>query len=136
MAANTAPIYTRTPDIQWANIASANTAKDGTGTVATAFTADATEGGYVEKIVFRPLASVVATVIRVFINNGSTNATAANNTLFAEITLAATTNSETAAIAGVEVPLRFALPAGYKINFTLGTYSTGSVQGTVFGGKY
>jgi hypothetical protein len=136
MAANTAPIYTLLPDIQWGNAAAANTAKDGTGTVITAFTADATNGGYVEKIVFRPLAAVVATVVRVFINNGSTNATPANNTLVAEATLAATTNSEVAAIAGIEIPLRYGLPPGYRINFTLGTYSTGSVQGTVIGGKY
>jgi hypothetical protein len=136
MAANTSPIFTLLPEIQWANAAAANTAKDGTGTVATAFTADATNGGYVERIVFRPLGSVVATSVRVFVNNGSTNGTAANNSLIADVTLAATTNSEVAAIAGIEIPLRFGLPPGYKILFTLGTWSTGSVQGTVFGGDY
>ena len=137
MAANTSPIFTLSPDIQWGNAAAANTAKDGTGTVITAFTADATNGGYVEKMIFRPLGTVgTATAIRVFINNGSTNATPANNTLVAEVTLATTTNNENAAIAGVEIPLRFGLPANYKINFVLGAWSTGSVQGTVIGGKY
>lgn len=46
MAANNNPIYTRVADVQWGTtlITTANTAKDGTGTVLTVFTADATEG--------------------------------------------------------------------------------------------
>lgn len=136
MAANNAPIFTLLPVTGWGNTAAANTAKDGTGTVVTIFTADATNGGYVEKLIFRPLGAVVATVIRVFLNNGSTNATAGNNTLLFEFTLAATSTTEVAAIAGVEVPVRFAIDPGFKINFTIGTYSTGSVQGTAIGGKY
>jgi len=45
MTANINPIYTRSADIQRGATAvtAANTAKDGTGTVATVFTADATE---------------------------------------------------------------------------------------------
>lgn len=136
MTQNINPIYTQTPDIQWSNLAAANTAKDGTGTVGTIFSADPTNGGYVEKVIIRPLASVVATVVRIFLNNGSTNTVAANNTLIAEVTLAVTTNSEVAAIAGVEIPIRFALPPGYKLNWALGTWSTGSVQATAVGGKY
>ena len=136
MPANNNPIFTAIPEIQWGNLAAANTAKDGTGTVATIFTADATNGGYVEKIIVRPLAAVVATVVRIFVNNGATNATATNNSLIAEFTLPATTNSEVAAIAGIEVPIRFALPPGYKLNATLGTWSTGSVQFTTIGGDY
>lgn len=136
MAANTAPIYTATAAASWANLAAANTAKDGTGTVATIFTADATNGSYVERVVVRPLGSVVATAVRIFVNNGSTNTTATNNSLIAELTLASTTNSEVAAIAGIEFQLRIALPAGYKLLATLGTWSTGSVQLTALGGNY
>ena len=96
MAANTAPIYSRTPDVQWGAtaLATANTAKDGTGTVLTAFTADATEGGRIEKLKVRAIGSNTATVLRVFINNGSTNATPANNVLYVEQTIASTTLSE------------------------------------------
>ena len=43
MAANTAPIYSRTPVVGWGTLTTANTAKDGTGTVVTLFTADPTE---------------------------------------------------------------------------------------------
>ena len=48
MPANTAPIFTLTPDVQWGTttVATANTAKDGTGTVLTVFTAGA-NGSYV-----------------------------------------------------------------------------------------
>ncbi|MGH6907508.1 MAG: hypothetical protein ACREDX_06580, partial [Aestuariivirga sp.] len=110
MAANNNPIFTRLGDVQWAAAAltAANTAKDGTGTVATVFVADAAEGGFVHKLVARALGTNVATVLRVFINNGSANATAANNILFAEMTLPATTLSEVAAQAAYELALNMA----------------------------
>jgi hypothetical protein len=137
MAANTSPIFSRVPSLKWVNgITAANTAKDGTGTVDTVFTADATEGSYVERLVVRPRGSNVASVLRVFINNGSTNATASNNALFAELGLPATTNSEVAAIAGLAVPMNVALPPGYKINVTLGTAVAGGYVVTAAGGDY
>ena len=138
MAANTAPIFSLLGDVQWGatTIATANTAKDGTGTVLNVFTADATNGGFVQRIRFRAAGTNVATVARVFINNGSTNATAANNILFDEITLAASTLSEVAALAVYELPLNFALPPGYKINVTLGTTVVAGYFISVIGGKY
>lgn len=138
MAANTSPIYSLLGSIQWGSttVATANTAKDGTGTVLNVFTADATNGGYVEKVVFRAAGSNVATVARIFINNGSTNATAANNILFSEITLPSTTLSEVAALANQEVALGFALPPGYKINVTIGTTVAAGYYVSAIGGKY
>jgi hypothetical protein len=138
MPANTDPIYSRLADVQWGatTVATANTAKDGTGTVLTVFTADATNGGYVQRIRFRAAGTNVATVARVFINNGSANSTAANNILWDEITLSATTLSEVAALATYELPLNFALPAGYKINVTVGTTVSAGYYVTVIGGKY
>lgn len=138
MAASTSPIFSRTADIQWgaAAITAANTAKDGTGTVTTVFTADATEGGFVQRIRFRPAGTNIATVARVFINNGSTNATAGNNILWDEITLSATTLSETSALSTYELPLNFALPAGYKLNVVLGTAVSAGYYVSVIGGKY
>jgi len=138
MAANTSPIYSRVGDIQWGATAltTANTAKDGTGTVLTVFTADATEGGRVETITFRAAGTNVATVARVFINNGSTNGTAANNILYSEITLPITTLSEVAALTNQSITLGFALPAGYKINCTIGTTVAAGYYISVLGGKY
>ena len=138
MPANTTPIFTGTPDLQWATAAlsTANTAKDGTGTVATVFTADATNGCFIHKLVARALGTNVATVLRVFVNNGSANTTAANNALFTEATLAATTLSETAAQSAYELPLNLALPAGYRINCTVGTAVAAGYMLSVVGGKY
>jgi len=136
--ANTAPIFSSAGDIKWGTtpITTANVAKDGTGTVLTVFTADATNGGFVQRIRFRSAGTNIATVARVFINNGSTNATAANNVLFDEITLAASTLSETSSQVTNELPLNFALPAGYVLNITLGTTVAAGYYVSVIGGKY
>lgn len=135
---NTKPIYSRAPDVQWGTSAltTANTAKDGTGTVLTVFTADATNGGRVEKLKIRAAGTNVATVLRVFINNGSTNATASNNILYTEATIAATTLSEVAALADNEIALAIALPPGYKLNVTIGTSVSAGLYITAVGGKY
>ena len=137
MAANTQPIFSIAGDVEWGAtaITTANTAKDGTGTVLTVFTANV-DGAFVQRIRFRSAGTNIATVARVFINNGSTNATAANNILYDEITLAATTLSEVAALPVYELPLNFALPAGYVLNITLGTTIAAGYYVSVIGGKY
>lgn len=136
-APSNVPIYSRVGDVQWAApLTTANTAMDGTGTVSTVFTADATNGGFVQKLRLRPAGTNVATVLRVFINNGSTNTVATNNTLFEEISLPSISGAAAAATAGFEVPLGFALPPGYKINVTLGTTVVGGWVPTIIGGKY
>lgn len=138
MVANQNPIYTLSPDIQWGAtlLATANTAKDGTGTQLTVFTADATNGGYVSKITFRPTGTATASVGRIFINNGLTNATPANNILYAEVALPAITLSEIAAQPEYSMQLGFALPAGYKLNCTVGTTVAAGYAVSVLGGKY
>lgn len=138
MPGNTTPIFSKVGDIQWINgIATANTTTDLTsGTNYLAFTADATNGGYVQKIRFRALGTNVATVARIWINNGSSTGTAANNTLFDEISLAATTLSQTSALAIYEIPLNIALPPGYTIYITLGTTVAAGYCAQVIGGKY
>ena len=137
MPANTAPIFSRLAHNEWTNgVATANTAKDGTGTVDTVFTADATNGSYLQKLIVRPLGTNIASVLRVFLNNGSTNATAANNCLIAELSLPATTNSEVAAIAGFELPINLPIEAGYKVNVTLGTTVAGGYAISAHGGDY
>lgn len=140
MAANTSPIFTSVPVVSWAAagaLTTANTTKDGSsGTIQTIFTADATDGSYVAKIVARAAGTNVATVLRVFINNGSVNTSAANNKLYTELTLAATTLSEVAAQAPYEIPLNIALPAGYTIFVTIGTAVSAGYHITAVGGNY
>ncbi|MDE2444789.1 MAG: hypothetical protein KGO94_01340 [Alphaproteobacteria bacterium] len=141
MPANTSPIFSAKGAIQWnpAILSAANTAKDGTGTVATVFvgnTANNNSGNFVHKLIARSLGTNVATVLRVFINNGSANATAANNSLIAEMTLPATTLSEVAAQFEYALALNLALPPGYKLNVTLGTGVAAGYAVTVIGGEY
>lgn len=142
MAANTAPIYTRTADIQWITaITAANTTLDITsGTSYLVFTADATEGGFVREVRIKasPANNTAATVARIWLNNGSTTGTAANSALITEVTIPATTASNSAALPDIIVSLNMALPAGYRIYLTLGTAPGGSGQftATAIGGKY
>ena len=129
--ANNQPIFTSVGDVQWTTSAMtvANTTTNlAAGTIYLAFTADTTNGGYVQRIRFRTLGSNSnATVARIWINNGGATTTADNNTLFDEITLPTTT----------VLPLNFALPPGDRIYITLGQAPTSAGwQATVIGGKY
>jgi hypothetical protein len=134
---NTQPIFTASADTQWAvSAVTANTTKDlSSGTISLVFTAG-DKGGYVQRMRFRALGTNIATVARVFINNGATTATASNNVLWDEISLAATSISETSALATYEIPLNFALPAGYRLYVTLGTGVAAGYSITCIGGKY
>jgi len=138
MAANTQPIFSIAGEAQWSSgaITAANTTTDLTsGTIYAIFTGG-TNGSYIQRIRFRHLGTNVATVARVWINNGSTTGTAANNTLWDEITLAANTLSQTAAAINYELPFGFALPAGYVIYVTLGTAVAAGFKATIIGGDY
>ena len=96
MAANTSPIYIASNGTanSGATITTANTAKDGSGTVATVFTADATNGGYIKGLKVTPKATNVQTVLRVFITEGTSQTPA--RMFGGGVTIFATTNSETA----------------------------------------
>lgn len=138
MAANTAPIYSAKGIIGFSDavVAAANTTKDLTsGTIYLCHTA-AADGDFVERIRFRALGTNVATVGRVWVNNGSTTGTAANNRLIDEITLSATTVSEVASLVSYELPLGFVLPNGHRIYVTVGTVVAAGYHVTVFGGTY
>lgn len=142
MVANTLPIYTRTPDIQFVvDMTAANNTIDLTsGTTYTIFTADATEGGFVREVRLKanPSQSSAATVLRIWINNGSTVGTAANSVLFTEVGIPATTTSATQPQPDFIAPINLALPAGYKLIATLGTAPGGSAEFmcVAIGGKY
>jgi hypothetical protein len=139
MAANTAPIYSRSADVQWTtnNVVAANTTTDLTsGTIYTLFTADATNGGRVEKVIILARGTNVATVLRLWVNNGGATGTAANNTQVRDITVPATTVSQVAAVGALEVPLNIALPPAYVLIATIGTAIAAGLWVTVVGGKY
>jgi hypothetical protein len=144
MAINTTEIFPALQNVSWGKVATANTAKDGTGTVVTAFTAGSF-GSKIDQIKIRSLGTNIATVVRFFLNNGSTNETAANNALIHEVTVPATTVSETAAQRDIDVtikkgaavvcPIPF-LPAGYKINIVTSKTIAAGLEVSIHGWDY
>lgn len=128
----------------------ANTAKDGTGTVGTVTGAVGLNGGRIDSIKVRALGTNVASVLRLFVNNGGANSTPANNSLILEISLPATTLTEIASTSDIAITFndslyaqgvsnafpQLVLPAGYKINATIGTAVAAGWQITSVGGDY
>lgn len=137
--ANNQPIFSRVADVQWNTVIvqSANTTTDLTsGTIYPVFTADTTNGGYVQRMRFKPLGTNVATVARIWLNNGSATTTGSNNSLWDELTIVASTASQTSAQPVYEVPLNFALPPSYRLYVTLGTSGATGYDVVTIGGKY
>lgn len=136
---NLDPIFSKVPDIAFGGMmTAANTTADLTsGTSYLCFTAGGA-GSFVQRIRFRstPAGSTTATVARIWLNNGGATSTATNNTLFDEITLPVNTSSAVASTVGYDLPLGFALPAGWKIYVTLGTASANGWAASVVGGDY
>jgi hypothetical protein len=147
MAQNTSPIFPLTPVNSWVSGTAAtagtpgltaNTTTDLTsGTIyGPIFTGKAVDGSRLDFIKVRPLGTNVATVIRIWINNGSATGTAANNTLYLERTLNATTVSQTAEQPDIALPISLSIPAGYRIYATFGTAVAAGFHLTAVGGDY
>lgn len=63
-----------------------------------------------------PSGSTTASVIRVWLNNGSTNATAANNLYYDDVALPVTLYSSTASMATYTIDFKgLVIPAGWKV---------------------
>jgi len=81
MAANTSPIFVGTPKRPQARISTANTARDGTGTLTTIVTAG-TNGDFYKSVHIQPEVPIPSgDVVRLFVQAGGTG----NNELMAEI---------------------------------------------------
>jgi len=147
MAQNTNPIFPLIPVNTWVSGTAAtagtpgltaNTTTDLTAgtTYGPIFTADATDGSRLDFIKVRSLGTNVATVIRLWINNGAETTTAANNALYLERTLFTTTVSQTAEQPDIILPLNISLAAGYRVYATFGTAVAAGFHLTAVGGDY
>ena len=147
MAQNTNPIFPLTPVNSWVSGAAANAATPGVTANTTKdlssgtnygpiFTGKAVDGSRLDFIKVRALGTNVATVIRIWVNNGSATTTAANNALYLERTLSSTSVSETAELPDIILPLNISLPAGYRIYATFGTVVAAGFHLTAVGGEY
>jgi hypothetical protein len=147
MAQNTNPIFPLIPVNSWVSGVAANAATPGvtantttdltSGTIYGPIeTAGAVEGSRLDFIKVRALGTNVATVIRIWLNNGSVTTTAANNTLYMERTLSSTTVSQTSELADVIIPMNISLAAGYRVYATFGTAVAAGFHLTAIGGDY
>ena len=147
MAQNTSPIFPLVPEVLWVSGVAANAATPGvtantttdltSGTIyGPIFTADATDGSRLDFIKVRSLGTNVATVIRIWINNGAATTTAANNTLYLERSLSSTTVSQTSEQPDIILPMNISLAAGYRVYATFGTAVAAGFHLTAVGGDY
>lgn len=128
MPANSDPIFTKNGKIGSVLVTAANTSSQGGGTIGTdiflAFTADATNGSFVQRVRLIPTATTptttTATVARVFISSVTSGTTTSANTyLWDELTLpAVAADNASAAVMEFDILLGFALPASYTILIT------------------
>jgi hypothetical protein len=145
MSANKDPMFSRQGDLSTnsgTGMAQPITlaANDFTGAGANnvlVFTADSSNGGFISRLRLKAAGSNVASVLRIFINNGATNATATNNLFFGEIALPITT----ALASGnsgpdLDYPLNLALNPGFRIYVGLGTAVAGGWVVTPVAGRY
>jgi hypothetical protein len=136
MAANQNPIFPLTPNISWTgNLTTGTNNYDGTSGVTLGYTAGA-NGSFLQNVIAKAAGTNVQTVLRIFINNGSANGTAANNAFFREFTLAATTASSNSATQAYEFPMNILIPAGYRLYAVLATTVAAGFQISFMGGDY
>lgn len=131
-----------TPQIQAANfggignaaLTTANTAKDGTGTVVTIFTAGA-DGSILNRIRYAPAGTNVPSVLRIWINDG-VGLTATDSILWRERDLPATTLTEVASQLEYVIECGLKLPAGYRVLCAIGTSVAAGWYVSAEGGDY
>ena len=123
MAQNITPIYLLKGDLAQdaANTISpviVNAANDVTGAGANnilIFTAGV-DGSFIQRIRFKPVGTnSAASMIRLFLNNGSANTTATNNSFLDEIPLPVSTISTTVPLQIQELPLNILIPPNWRI---------------------
>ncbi|HBY60991.1 MAG TPA: hypothetical protein DEH78_14305 [Solibacterales bacterium] len=108
MAANTTPIFTLTPVIPVVQIATANTNRDGTGTMGTLLTG-ATDGTRVDAIKIKATGTTTAGTIRLFYYDGT------NVRLIAEFPVNAITVSATVPAFEATIPMDIIVPSAKEL---------------------
>ena len=131
MTINTNPVFVVTPKIGVGQVATANTNRDGTGTVGTIFT-PGTYGARIHRIKVKAAGITTAGMIRIFIHDGS------NYRLYKEIPVTAITPSGTVEAFEAVVDLQgedaIILPTGYTIRAS--THNAETFNVFVEGGDY
>lgn len=132
------PQYASTPKVGIAVISTANTARDGTGTLGTVFTAGAS-GSRIDAIEIQATGSTTAGMVRLFLSDG------AAHRLFAEVPVVAITPSATVPAFSTLVqgnatglvnitPLPISIPTGWSLRAS--THNAESFNVIAIGGDY
>lgn len=129
----THPGYAATPRSSSVSIATANTNRDGTGTVGTVFTAGAS-GSRVDKVHICPAAATTAGMVRLYIYNGSAYF------LLKELPILAVTPSGSVAVlpitltSGNDLEMPVMLPSGWSLRAS--THNAETFHVTAEGGDF
>ena len=128
MPANSIPRFTKQGAINSVLVTAANTSSQGDGTIGTtnflAFTANASNGSFVDRVRWMPTATTPtttsATVGRVFVSSVTSGATTSANTyLIGEVSLSSVNaDNTTVSVAPIDLLLGFTLPANWTILVT------------------
>lgn len=141
--ANNSPIFSKAGDVSSngttgmaPTLTTGSNTYDGTNAVAVAvFTAGAS-GAFVQRLRFKAIGTNVPTVARIFINNGSTHTSAANNSFFGEISLPATTAASATATIDEDYVLNIAINSNFVIFVMLATTVAAGWVVTPVAGQY
>lgn len=132
------PQYASTPKVGTVVINTANTNRDGTGTLGTVLTAGAS-GSRIDSIEIQATGTTTAGMVRLFISDGT------NHRLFAEVPVVANTPSATtpawsSLVQGnasglvTHVPLPISIPTGWSLRAS--THNAESFNIIAFGGDF
>ena len=113
--------YANTPRAALGQVSTANTARDGTGTLATIFTAGSS-GSRIDDIKIQATGTTTAGVVRLFLHDGT------NARLYDEILVPAITPSTTVeAFSAMLVNLGIVLPSGWSLRASTNNAETFNV---------
>lgn len=132
MAVTSTAIFIQTPKVAVQSLVTANTNRDGTGTIATIYTAG-TNGSRIDHIDIQSYGTVTAGVIRLYIHDGSTAM------LWKELLVTATTPSATIAAWSATVDCSqpqniCVMPTTYSLRGS--THNTENFRVLAWGGDY
>ena len=128
MAVVATPIFAQAGRHSAAAISTANTNRDGPGTIGTIFTADATDGSILTRIDIIATGTTTAGVVRLYIHNGSASF------LWREILVGAITPSASIAAFMRRMIVDLPLPAGWSLRAS--THNAETFNVAAWGGDF
>jgi hypothetical protein len=123
------PNFTSTPRCAVVNFATANTGRDGTGTIATLWTAGAS-GSRIDRVTIHGAGSTTAGMVRLWLHDGS------NARLIREVPVLAITASGTVPAFREEIHFPEGLILGTDYSLRVSTHNAESFNAAAFGGDF